>query len=143
MIIKIDDRDIEINKIIYNDQSFGRPTSLKESKFEILIPKKNLISLFGDEYDNYVNECKVDDEENGEVDIPLLSEAGYPLLEDTISDNPDLLVYLIKEYMYFNLLDCLFDKKNRGNWTFAINSIKDVIIGDELISMRGSVYPIK
>ena len=101
MIIKIDGREIESKRMIYNDQSFGTPTDRNESKYEVALSISSFMELFESEYDNYVNECKEDDEANGEIDIPMLNEAGYPLLLNTLSENAELLIYLIKEYMYF------------------------------------------
>ncbi|CCN70244.1 hypothetical protein [Vibrio nigripulchritudo] len=142
MIIKVDEREIESKRIIYNDQSFGNPTERAECEYEIVLSKSDFIELFESEYDNYVNECKEDDEANGEVDIPILNKAGYPLLLKTLSENAELFIYLIEEYMYFNLFDCLFDKRNRSEWEFAINSIKDISIDDDSIIIRGKAYPI-
>lgn len=140
MKIDVVNQSIATSQVIYNDQGFAKPSGLPEVMYEISLSIEELQECFGQEFDDYVLECKADDEKYDDVDIPELKEVNYPKLKEALQNHPDLVVMLIKEYLYFNLFEKLLNTRERDNWKFAINSITDVLIMSGTIKVAGFGY---
>ena len=140
MNIYVESKAIASNQVIYNDQSFGKSSGLPEVGYEISLSVEELLELFSKEFDGYVLECKADDEKYDDVDIPELKEANYPNLKNAIKNNSDLVSFLMKEYICFNFLDQVLCIRERDNWKFAINSIKEVLITNGIAKITGLGY---
>jgi hypothetical protein len=140
MNIYVESKAIATNQVIYNDQGFGKPSGLSEVKYEICLSVEVLLERFSKEFDNYVLECKVDDEKYNNVDIPELKEANYPNLENALKSNSGLVSFLVKEYMYFNFFDQVLCVRERDNWKYAINSVSEVFIVNNIVKISGLGY---
>lgn len=84
--------------------------------------------------------CKEDDGVAGESDIPELKHLGYLSLPEMLGRHRAALAGLIKDYLYFQLLNALLGSNQRSAWRFAINEIAEVSDEGAGYLLRGSGY---
>lgn len=111
-------------------------------RIELVIPLSELKTKFGPPLKSFVEQCKIDDLESQEYDIPELVELDYPAIDILLDKNPALISKLIEKYMYFDLLDAIFYKNPRNMWSVAINNIDSAAISDEALVVVGRGYEI-
>lgn len=140
--ITISDQLVESDSLIYRDMGFGKPVSLETDKYKLSLLLRDAVSILSSDIDEFVNECKVDDE-SGDVEISELLEAGYPSSGRLVSEYPQLFCKIIEEYLYFNILEALLKNNHREDWRHAINSVTSVTISGESLVIAGEIYNIE
>lgn len=139
--VTIDNVEVPSRSLVYRDMGFGKPVTLPTSRFLIEVPVGYAVGEIKEDVDDFVEECRVDDED-GEVELPCLRVVGYPSCVIMARKFPDLLCQIIKEYLYFSVLGKLLDKNPRSEWKYAVNSIDVVFIEGESLYIQGEVYEL-
>lgn len=128
--------------LIYRDQGFGTNPGKPLRPFSLEITNDELINLFTDAFAAFVTQCKKDDKDFGEIDIPELHQLNYPSLQDMVSNHQSVLAHILKEFLYFQLLDSITKNNPREYWRFAINEITDVRWDKQNFFIDGKGYSI-
>ncbi|EJM18544.1 hypothetical protein PMI21_02116 [Pseudomonas sp. GM18] len=88
---------------------------------------------------SFITQCKIDDEQQGYAGIHALKKSNYQNFTDLIKNAPDLAALLIRDYLYFDLLDALFPTSE--NLKLVISNIKSVKIIDNTLIINGETFP--
>jgi len=91
-------------------------------------------------FNDFVAEIKADDEQYGDEDVFDLHEQGYPNLEDAMADKKEFLSQFIKENLAVKFLDQYFGSINNPELQYIINSIDDIAITDDLLTVTGNAF---
>lgn len=94
---------------------------------------------FPNKADSFIQQCEVDDIQQGFADIEDLQNLGYANFEYLIENSPHLANTLLKDYLYFDLLDSLFP--NSKNLKIVVNNIKSITIKNGQIMIYGETFP--
>lgn len=123
MKCEIDNADFNPGSLIYTDQGYGVDPGRPVSSFVLRVADDELLDLFAKPFREFVEQCREDDNEFIECDIPELRDLGYPSLDDMLSSHRALLAQLFKDFLYFQILDALIGKTPRREWRFAVNEV--------------------
>lgn len=132
---------INPSEIGYRSLGFGENPGLETTEYELTINLKELKENFLKSADSFILQCKIDDSQQGFADIENLKEANYASFKQLIEHEPSLAATLINDYLYFDLLDSLFP--NSKNLKLVVNSIKNVVIQEDQITITGETFPFK
>jgi len=126
------------NSISYRELGFGEDLPFKEENFQIFIIKENISSQLIKIIDFFIEQCKRDDKHLKEPDIPELNNKGYPKASKLLDENRSLVEELIKDYLYFDILELLF--KGNKNPDFIINNIEYIKFNGINLEIKGSGF---
>ncbi|TBN32522.1 hypothetical protein [Pseudomonas sp. BGI-2] len=130
---------INPHEVGYRSLGFGENPRIETTHYELIINTKELTDIFFKKADSFIHQCKIDDIQQGFADIKDLQDLNYANFKYLTEHNPNLASELLKDYLYFDLLDSLFP--NSKNLKVAINDIKDIIIKDGNIIISGETFP--
>ncbi|GLQ92778.1 hypothetical protein [Dyella acidisoli] len=136
----VDNEQFDPGHLIYRDQGYGADPERPLSQFSLVVTDDELLSTFLEPFSVFMSQCKEDDESFSESDIPELKTLGYPSLEGMLSSHRRLLAGLLKDFLYFQLLDALIGKNPRSGWRFAINEIAEVSDEEMGYLLQGKGY---
>jgi len=138
----ISNQKLPFNIVTFRDMGFGKEIC-QEDKLEYLfdLSLSEFSQVAEKLFDDFVNECKQDDEISV-VETLGIRELGYPTFRQVLHNNRDVLVSIIKEYLPLEFLYGYFNNKNKTEWKYAINSIDEIILNDNNVTIRGSAYQI-
>ncbi|EJN20856.1 hypothetical protein PMI36_03920 [Pseudomonas sp. GM79] len=139
MIFKSAGQAINPSIVGYRSLGFGEDTTFETVEFELTTNTQELAMDFFRRADSFIAQCKIDDEQQGYADIQGLKELCYPNFSNLIKNAPDLAASLIKDYLYFDLLDSLFPTSK--NLKIVINNIKNIKIIDSNLVINGETFP--
>lgn len=123
MKCEIDNADFNPGNLIYTDQGYGIDPRRPVSRFVLRVADDELLDLFTKPFCEFVEQCREDDDESSESDIPELRDLGYPSLHEMLSSHRTLLTELFTDFLYFQILDALIGKNPRSEWRFAVNEV--------------------
>jgi hypothetical protein len=123
----VDGSSFEAAQVIYRDQGYGSDPSVPLLKYVLTFDDDELLRTFGRSFQEFVAQCKQDDQSSSDSDVPELKELGYPTLSQMLAAHREMLARLLKDYLYFQLLDVLLSGNQRSAWRFAINEIIEVL----------------
>lgn len=127
MKCSIDGENFNAAQLIYRDQGYGSDPGVPSSDYEISLEDQEILNSFGTVFDDFVAQCQSDDEKSNEdSDIPELKSLSYPTLAQMLLNHRATLADLLKNYLYFQLLESLLGDNKRASWRFAINQIKKI-----------------
>ncbi|WP_285357952.1 hypothetical protein [Pseudomonas sp. lyk4-R2A-10] len=125
----------------YRSLGFGESTNLQTKNYELTVEFNELPDSFIKCADSFIEQCKIDDTEQGHPEIPELEELQYPDFLELIQKNPKQATELIKNYLYFDLLFSLFP--NTNNLKIVINNINSISTTTTGIAISGETFPFK
>lgn len=134
--------EVEIGHLIYRDLGYGSRVDKETLTFQILINDEELLARLSDSYAGFSVDCKWDDQTLIEPDISELKDLGYPSLDKLLAEHRLLLATLMKDYLYFHVLDALTGHNPRSDWRFTINLIEQVVPGNGSFCLVGHGYMI-
>lgn len=123
----VDGSSFDAAQIIYRDQGYGSAPGVPLLKYALSFDDEELLRSFGRSFEEFVAQCKLDDQSSSYSDVPELKELGYPSLSQMLAAHREVLAGLLKDYLYFQLLDALLSGNQRSTWRFAINEITEVL----------------
>ncbi|OLF56436.1 hypothetical protein [Pseudomonas chlororaphis] len=141
MIFKSAGENISPCSVGYRSLGFGEDTGLETSPYELTISFSELPEAFIKSSDSFIEQCKTDDIQQGFADIDELEKLNYPPFKNLIKSNPKLVAALIKDYLYFDLLDSLFPENK--NLKLVINNIERIYTTESGIIVSGETFPFK
>ena len=90
MRLIIDDQEINMDNVTYRDIGFGKKIpNYEEVAYRLEMSVVMFTSIIKEEFDKYIDECREDDEQFGDIDEIALM--GYKHYDDLLSSNPSLL----------------------------------------------------
>lgn len=122
----VGDSPFDPRELIYRDQGYGSNPGRPLAEYTISVANEELLGVFAKPFDEFVALCKEEDKAVAESDIPVLKQLGYPSLGEMLGAHRTTLASLVKDYLYFQLLDALLGANRRSTWRFAINEITEV-----------------
>jgi len=131
---------LDPRELIYRDLGHGTAPGKPLSDYTLSVEDEVLLTMFYKPFEEFVAMCKEDDKAAAESDIPALKHLGYPSLSEMLGRHRIALAGLIKDYLYFQLLDALLGSNQRSAWRFAINEIAEVSDEGAGYLLRGSGY---
>lgn len=129
-------------ELIYRDLGHGTDPGKPLSEYTLSVEDEVLVKVFSKPFDAFVSTCREDDKVTAESDIPELMHLGYPSLAEMLGRHRASLAGLIKDYLYFQLLDALLGSNQRSAWRFSINEIAEVSDEGAGYLLRGRGYYI-
>lgn len=139
MIFKSGGEAINPHEVGYRSLGFGESPGIETTHYELMIDTKELPDTFLHKADSFIQQCEVDDIQQVFADIEDLQNLGYANFEYLIENSPHLANTLLKDYLYFDLLDSLFP--NSKNLKIVVNNIKGITIKDGQIMIYGETFP--
>ncbi|WLH36727.1 hypothetical protein PSH79_05395 [Pseudomonas sp. FP2196] len=125
----------------YRSLGFGESISLETKTFELTISLSEIPELFLIHADAFIQQCEADDKQQEISDIPELEQLCYPNYSKLVEHHPALAVTLIKDYLYFDLLESLFPYSE--NLKLVINSIQNIILVHSSLIISGETFPFQ
>ncbi|WP_085586759.1 MULTISPECIES: hypothetical protein [unclassified Pseudomonas] len=125
----------------YRSLGFGEPTDLKTKQYELIIELNKLPSSFIEHANTFIQQCRLDDTEQGFSDIQELQTLQYPEFYELTKKSPTLSASLIKDYLYFDLLFALFPQTE--NLKLVISNITSIQVSDTRLKITGETFPFK
>jgi len=89
--------------------------------------------------DTFIAECPIDDQQHGTVDIPELQALGYPDLQTLVEGWPDVAAWLIREYLWQELLAHLFPF-NGERLELVINNLFTSELKGNVLTVTGETF---
>ncbi len=132
---------IDNNTVTYRDFGFGKPVPFSTQDYTLTISLHDIKLLLKADVDEFVNDLKEDDDLSDE-NVVRLKEAGYPFTEKLISDYPKLFCNIIRDNLYFNILDRLLVNNSPEVLRYVINTLSQVSIKNDTLIITGEVYDI-
>lgn len=134
----------DIKAITYRDLGFNQKLTNREAlSYIITLNINEFISIMEEPFNDFVNESREDDEITGNDDTLGLLELEYPNFLIALYKHKNFLEQFIRKYLFFELLDGCLIGRNRMEWDFAINSVKNIIIGNDIVEITGEMYRIE
>ncbi|MDI2144536.1 MULTISPECIES: hypothetical protein [unclassified Pseudomonas] len=125
----------------YRSLGFGESTNLQTKNYELTAEFNELPVSFIKCANSFIEQCKIDDAEQGFPEIPELEELQYPDFLELVKKSPKQATELIKNYLYFDLLFSLFP--NTNNLKLVINNITSISTTTAGIAITGETFPFK
>lgn len=139
MNFKSEGKTINSCEIGYRSLGFGEDPRLETTPYELTINLHELTENFFKKADSFIHQCKIDDTEQGYADIEHLEKSNYANFQYIIKNKSNLAATIIKDYLYFDLLDSLFPIPT--NLKIVVNSIESISIEEEQIIITGEAFP--
>lgn len=130
------------NCLIYRDQGFGTDPGILTWSYKLFISDSELAAMLNESFSSFVAQCEEDDKNSDIIDIPEIQQLKYPSLATMITQHKSTLAKLLKDFLYFHLLDAITKNNLRDNWRFSINDIAKVELVDDGFLIEGTGYNI-
>jgi hypothetical protein len=128
--------------VTFRELGFGENLSGDGAPYRIELDFDELTDTFQRKANDFIEQCRLDDLRLAEADIPKLRDLGYPPFQMLLKDELVLSSELIQDYLYFELLNCLFTARP-VDAAFVINDIGSVQVQDGEIVISGSGFTKK
>lgn len=138
----VDGSPFEATQVIYRDQGYSSAPHVPLLKYVLSFDDDELLPGFSKSFEEFVTQCKLDDQSSSDSDVPELKELGYPSLSQMLATHRGVFSGLLKDYLYFQLLDALLSGNQRPTWRFAINEIIEVMDKGDGYALCGRGYGI-
>lgn len=138
----VDGYSFEVGQVIYRDQGFGSDPGIPVLKYVLSFDDNELLRAFNRPFEEFVSQCKLDDQNSSDSDVPELKALGYPSLAQMLAAHREVFAGLLKDYLYFQLLDAMLSGNQRSAWQFAINEITEVLVQIDGFALCGRGYKI-
>jgi hypothetical protein len=120
----VDGAELAPEALIYRDLGYGQDPGRPLVGFEIILDDAELIAKFSATYDEFVAQCRIDDQNFEVVDVPEIMESGYADLIEMVSYQSEDLGKIIVDYLYFGILESITKENVRSEWRFSVNQIE-------------------
>jgi hypothetical protein len=124
------------------EMNFGQPVGRRSLLvYSVSISFQEFSTLIQETYEKFIREEKADEPYHAD-DVgkwPLLDElkrAGYPSIGDLLLTQPDIMSFLIKEWLTVEVLDRLFPL-SPDDLQFIINTVEAAEITNDSITIWG------
>ncbi|AZC28222.1 hypothetical protein C4K38_0231 [Pseudomonas chlororaphis subsp. piscium] len=138
MLFKSEGKLVDATIVHYRPFEFGRDIDLNNKKFELKFTLDELKPDFIILADSFIDQCRIDDLEQGFIDIPDLEELKYPDFFSLLNDTPKLATYLMTDYLFADLFDHLF--KTTKEAKIIINKIHTLDYKNSEFIMTGETF---
>ena len=137
----IENKKVECSNATHSDMGFGREfPGYVPLPYCFTLTRHEFFEKFETIFNDFVADYKTDDEQYNDEDTLGIKAQGYPNLEEAMTDKKEFLSQFIKECMAVEFLDEYFTSTNRSEWEYVINSIDDIVITDDLLTVTGNAY---
>ncbi|AZD83096.1 MULTISPECIES: hypothetical protein [Pseudomonas] len=138
MFFKSEGELVDASIVHYRLFEFGRDIELNNKKFELTFTLDELKPDFIILADSFIDQCRVDDLEQGFIDIPELEELNYPDFFSLLNNSPKLATDLMIDYLFADLFDHLFKRTKEAK--IIINKIHTLDYNNFEFTMTGETF---
>ena len=140
----INENLFDTSKVTFRQLGFGREVAdRKVLLFKLLIRFNQFKQLIQEEFNLFVNEIHDDDlKTNCSDPIDEILQYNYPTFDELEKIDRDTLCMLIKEYLFFELLEACFDENEPKNCLVTINKINSIENINNTVQILGEAYHI-
>ncbi|WP_417391631.1 hypothetical protein [Gimesia sp.] len=143
MEINIDDKIVGHETVTYREIGFGQDPNITTIPYQLRLSSPEFRSVISDFFNEFVEENEKDDNETGWSEaIPELVRNDYPSFDELLISNKHDLCNVIKDHLFFELLDGLFASSLATKCQFAINSLESLTCSEDGFVITGTVYSI-
>jgi hypothetical protein len=141
----INNATVERENITFRQMGFGQAVRGRTLfDYELRLTADELESLIQKQFDEFVAETKVDDQETAFEDaIPELFDHDYPAFAQLIAVSALDLCMVICRYLFFELLEGIVGENEPGMCDYSINSVEQIEPLEDGFSVRGSAYFVR
>ncbi|WP_219114115.1 hypothetical protein [Janthinobacterium sp. UMAB-56] len=87
--------------------NYGQHSVLPLHPFRLSVPEKALAGLLDEPFNSFVEDCRVDDLQYEESDLPALRDAGYPDITRMLAGHRPLLAEMMADFMIGDLMSAI------------------------------------
>lgn len=135
--------------------NYGQHSALPLHPFRLSVPEAALAGLLDEPFNSFVQDCREDDLQYEESDLPELMHAGYPDITAMLAGNRPLLAEMIDDFMVGDLMRaigrasgycrprarCLGDVEAAdGRAYFTVNKVEKIYFADGQVILEGQGY---
>ncbi len=124
------------------EMGLGIPISdpkIKKYQYKIYMDFSELTHLIEELYDEFVVDTKEDDEKYGDTCEDIQS-TGYAKFSEVSKNDKKILLTIIKDYLYPDLLDSCFDDNDPSKCKYVINTMEELTIENGIIVISGEAF---
>jgi hypothetical protein len=135
--------------------NYGQHSVLPLHPFRLSVPEAALAGLLDEPFNSFVQDCREDDLQYEESDLPELMQAGYPDITAMLASHRPLLAEMIDDFMIGDLMwaigrasgycrpraRCLGDVEAAdGRAYFTVNQVENIHFADGQVILEGQGY---
>lgn len=130
---------VDPRTITQREPGFSQKVDRPTKAFSFSVTLDELRPGFFNLADIFIAECPIDDQQYGTVDIPEIQVLGYPDLQTLAERWPDVAAWLIREYLWQELLEHLFPY-NPGCLERVINNLFTSELNGDVLTVTGETF---
>lgn len=130
---------VDPRTITQREPGFSQEVDRPTKAFSFSVTLDELRPAFFALADIFIAECPIDDQQYGTVDIPEIQVLGYPDLQTLAERWPDVAAWLIREYLWQELLEHLFPY-NEGCLELVINNLFTSELNGDVLTVTGETF---
>ena len=143
MKITIGGKSVGHETVTYRELGFGQNMSDTTIPYQLRLSSAEFQRVIRDLFNEFVVENEKDDKETDESEaLAELVRNGYPTFDALLSSSKHDLCNVIKDYLFFELLDGLLGSSNTTKYKFAINSLESLTCSKDEFVITGTAYTI-
>ncbi|MGK5014598.1 hypothetical protein [Janthinobacterium sp. HLS12-2] len=135
--------------------NYGQHSVLPLHPFRLSVPETALAGLLDEPFNSFVQDCREDDLQYEESDLPALRDAGYPDITGMLAGHRTLLAEMIDDFMIGDLMwaigrasgYCRPRARYRGDVEasdgrayFTVNKVEKIHFADGQVILEGQGY---
>jgi hypothetical protein len=135
--------------------NYGQHSVLPLHPFRLSVPETALAGLLDEPFNSFVQDCREDDLQYEESDLPALRDAGYPDITGLLAGDRPLLAEMIVDFMIGDLMSAIGRASGcrppcarywgdieaaDGRGYFTVNEVQTVIFADGQAILEGQGY---
>ena len=135
--------------------NYGQHSVLPLRPFRLSVPEAALAGLLDEPFNSFVQDCREDDLQYEESDLPELMQAGYPDITTMLAGHRPLLAEMMNDFMIGDLIwaigrasgycrpraRCLGDVEAAdGRAYFTVNKVEKIHFADGQVILEGQGY---
>lgn len=135
--------------------NYGQHSVLPLHPFRLSVPEAALAGLLDEPFDSFVQDCREDDLQYEESDLPALRDAGYPDITGMLAGHRPLLAEMMYDFMIGDLMWAIgrasgYCRPRARYWGdieaadgrayFTVNQVENIHFADGQVILEGQGY---
>ena len=135
--------------------NYGQHSVLPLHPFRLSVPEAALAGLLDEPFNSFVQDCRKDDLQYEESDLPALRDAGYPDITGMLAGRRPLLAEMIDDFMIGDLMWAIGRasgycrprapyrgdvEASDGRAYFTVNKVEKIHFADGQVILEGQGY---
>lgn len=139
MEARVEGKEVLLEKLLYRGLGFGQSVNGCLLNASMSMSLSELENVIDREFNLFSSEMKKDAECFGDP-IETLQSLGYSEFSEAVVLDPAAVACVIKEYLFFELLEGIFGGNEGRDFQYVINSIEELSINGDRVQMRCMVF---